>query len=825
MRFYKDGAQILTVDTSTDLLLHFDADNATTSFVDEGNTVHTVTANGNAQHTTSVSKFGGSCATFDGTGDYLSIPDHANWDIAAGNWTIDLWVKHTDHAGTETYIGQYEDGDNYWELKHTHGTGLNFKVQSGAATVVTLTGGEITDTNWHHVALIKYGATPDDYGIYLDGEQVAYVGDASSDTFAGSLYIGSLDATTNPFSGQMDEIRIYDGNPFSASPSASLIDTIVVPTESYPAADGTGSVYELATTYTESELANLRWVQSADVLYITSPNRLPRKLTRTGHAAWTITDVAWDTVDWPPFLDMNVTTTTMDAGATAIGAGVALVASAAYFTSDHVGAYFAMHSGYMKVTSVTNSTNAVVTIIDTLTAHTATANWYEGAWSDEQGWPTSVTFFEDRLCFSGTAENPDRIEMSQTGEYENFKRGELDAADSAVASDGLAIVLSSREVNAVKWMGSTRKLLVGTTGGEWWIDGKDSSSSIDATELPRSRNDSDHGSSSVAPVFIGSTVMFTQRIGKVVRALSYNWELDQYVARDMSILAEHLTNFGNITEMAWQQTPHQVVWCLRSDGTLLGLTYMKEHEVEGWHRHTIGGTNAEIESIACIEGDYEDELWVVAKRTVNSATVRYVERMAPLTQVNTGEGGSTDWVLADSFFVDSGLTYRGVGTSSVSGLSHLEGETVKILADGVVVNDDTVSSGAVSCEVTVSGQPVAVLAEVIHVGLPYNRDVEPLWPIVKDEQGVAIGVAQSIASLKLILYKSAGGKFGRDSSNLVAINYTEGDWDSGSSGTHYSGITPELPFDGGHEGSPTPYIRQDDPLPLTVLAAITEIEV
>jgi hypothetical protein len=109
-----------------------------------------------------------------------------------------------------------------------------------------------------------------------------------------------------------------------------------------------------------------------------------------------------------------------------------------------------------------------------------------------------------------------------------------------------------------------------------------------------------------------------------------------------------------------------------------------------------------------------------------------------LTQVNTGEGGSTDWVLADSFFVDSGLTYRGVGTSSVTGLSHLEGETVNILADGVVCDDDTVSSGAVSCAVTVSGQPVAVLAEVIHVGLPYNRDVEPLWPIVKDEQGVKI---------------------------------------------------------------------------------------
>jgi hypothetical protein len=475
-----------------------------------------------------------------------------------------------------------------------------------------------------------------------------------------------------------------------------------------------------------------------------------------------------------------------------------------------------MHDGYMKVTAVTNAQNAVVTIIDTLASHAATATWYEGAWSDYQGWPTAITFYEDRLCFSGTTRNPDRIELSKTGEYENFKRAILDSNDTAAADDGLSITLASREINVVEWLGSTRKLLTGTSGAEWWIDGKDSNSAIDATELPRSRNDSDHGSASVFPVFIGSTVIFIQRLNKVVRAYSYDWETDQYRGRDVSILAEHLTNFGNIVQLAWQQTPHQIVWALRSDGTLLGLTYMREHQVEGWHRHTAGGTDAEFESIATIQGENEDELWCIVKRTINGGTVRYVERMAPLAQVDTGQGASTDWTLPDAFFVDSGLTYRGVAATNISGLSHLEGETVVALADGVVVTGLTVSSGAIT---------LSTAASVVHVGLNYNADIQPLWPVIKDHQGIAMGIAQSIKSLKLMLYKSSGGKFGPNSSSLSAIKYTDGDWDEGSSGNYYSGITEELPVEGGYEGSPTPYIRQDEPLPLTVLASITEIEV
>jgi hypothetical protein len=143
--------------------------------------------------------------------------------------TLDLRVKFTDHVGTETLISQYGDADNYWVLEHVHGTGLQYRVVSGASTIVTLAGGEVADTNWHHCALIK---VDDEYGLYLDGVQTAYLSDADTDTFAGVLRIGALNAS-NYLDGYVDEIHITDDNYFGAAPNVGLTDTITVPTGPY----------------------------------------------------------------------------------------------------------------------------------------------------------------------------------------------------------------------------------------------------------------------------------------------------------------------------------------------------------------------------------------------------------------------------------------------------------------------------------------------------------------------------------------------------------------------------------------------------------------
>ena len=173
-------------------------------------------------------KLGTSMVSFDGTGDYLTAPDSSDWDVfgsSSDNWTIDFFIRHKDHAGSETYLSQSEDSSNYWQLAHYHSGGLWFGVKSGGSWVIDSTGGgygpEITDTDWHHVALCKVGQ---EYGIYLDGSQGTYTSDSSTDTFAAVLAIGTStwDGTNRDLDGYMGEIRVQNSNVFSAATGFSL---------------------------------------------------------------------------------------------------------------------------------------------------------------------------------------------------------------------------------------------------------------------------------------------------------------------------------------------------------------------------------------------------------------------------------------------------------------------------------------------------------------------------------------------------------------------------------------------------------------------------
>ena len=213
----------LTAITNTKLLLHFDNGEGSVSFDDDGNTDHTVTANGNAiqvighgcdaegnvKTENTAYKFGSTAAYFDGTGDYITLSDSTDWDIVANtdDATVDFWVKHDDHAGTEVYVVQFEDANNQWVIYHVHGTGIYFNVQSASSSVVQINSGdEITDTDWHHIALVKDATV---YKLYLDGTEIGTTTDASVDTFAGSLLIGS--DGTSAFAGYIDELRISKG--------------------------------------------------------------------------------------------------------------------------------------------------------------------------------------------------------------------------------------------------------------------------------------------------------------------------------------------------------------------------------------------------------------------------------------------------------------------------------------------------------------------------------------------------------------------------------------------------------------------------------------
>lgn len=241
------------------LLVHFDGNEGQTVFTDEAGT-HAITTIGDTEVNTANKKFGTGSGYFAGTDDALSIPDHADFDLVASaveKWTIDFWVKFsTLSPGHRTLIGQFEDDDNYWEISYYHNDpfasdGFTFVVVSGGVEIISMSrAGRLSDYDWHHIALCK---VDDEYGIYLDGVQVRYDQDASIDTFAGKLYIGSWYTAASGYIyehvGYIDELCIIDNNRFNASPNVGLTDTITVPTAPITVGVGTVEKYQPRFTF------------------------------------------------------------------------------------------------------------------------------------------------------------------------------------------------------------------------------------------------------------------------------------------------------------------------------------------------------------------------------------------------------------------------------------------------------------------------------------------------------------------------------------------------------------------------------------------------
>lgn len=286
----------------------------------------------------------------------------------------------------------------------------------------------------------------------------------------------------------------------------------------------------------------------------------------------------------------------------------------------------------------------------------ATTRWAFGAWSDVEGWPTHVTFFRERLVFAKASTR--EIWMSVSGDFENFK--DRDDAGDVVDDSAIAIEVASDKVNRIEWMVPSQRLIVGTAGGEFVV-GEITTTDPLAPSNIKADPESSYGSKPVQAIRIGNDVYFVQRSGRKLRDYTFSFEsenLEGYKSQNLSILAPHLLPNGKaITALAYQQEPNSVLWLIRNDGVLLGVTLNLNKRGFGWHRHPIGGSfgtgEAVVEAIGAIpnpDGD-ADELWLIVKRTVDGSTVRYVEYM------------NTEWHEEDdiitAFYVDSGLIYDG----------------------------------------------------------------------------------------------------------------------------------------------------------------------
>jgi hypothetical protein len=623
-----------------------------------------------------------------------------------------------------------------------------------------------------------------------------------------------------------------------------------------------GSVYEISTPYDEQDLTLLRFTQSADVIYITHPLYVSRKLSRYAATNWVLEEIPFEN---GPFDVENTTTTTIQASA--VTGSVTLTASASIFTSGQVGAFLKLtqenngsvnpweagkaitagnirsydgnfyeaqnsattggdppihtdgdvidgtgtvtwrylHSGFgvLQITSVVSGTQAVANVTSRLpdaVSTSATKYWAEGAWSSEKGYPGAVAFSGDRLFFGGSIAAPQTIWGSVVGSYVDFKPGTED--DSS-----LTLTISSSDVNQIRWIDDDEKgLLVGTARGEWVLRPSANNEALTPFNAKATRV-TNFGSNFVEPARVHKAVMFIQSAAKKLREMAYTLDVDGFSAPDMTVRAEHITG-GGVVSMCYQAQPNPVIWAARAGGELIGLSYERDQDVLAWHQHPLGGTDTIVESVTAIPtpDGFADELWLSVKRTINGSTVRTVEYMTEFFGHDTAQD--------DAFFVDCGATYDGAAATTISGLDWLEGETVKVLKDGATHPDVTVSSG----EITLNSA-----GEKVHIGLGYSAVAVTENLEAGQSEGTAQGKKGRVSKALFRLYRTgvfAAGKSAEQTEEIALRNST----DQMGSAPSLMSEDKEVPWNSGWDEECLIAFVSAQPTPATVLAIMPTIE-
>lgn len=709
-----------------------------------------------------------------------------------------------------------------------------------------------------------------------------------------------------------------------------------------------GSAYEIASPYLTAELFEIKFAQSADVLYICHPNHAVRKLSRTGHTSWTLEELLFT---YGPFLDDNTETTTLSSSAIS-GNSVTITASATTginnntgFQTTDVGRLVSIGYGlgYAEITARTSTTVVTADILETLapkvnpsklskeisasdttivvdkiddyaatgtiriddelitytgkdaatrsftgctrgtssttavthrtlayvysTENIATTKWKLGAFSDFSGHPACVSFFEQRLVFAGTNTEPQTIYFSKSGDYENFATGTL-------ADDAMIYTIASNQVNRVRYLKAQRTLIIGTTGGEFTVTADGTDAAVTPTNLTIKKQSS-FGTADVDALPVGNAVIFLQKAKRKFRELAYNFDSDGYVAPDLTILNDAVTDSG-INEFTYQQEPSSILWAVRDDGILIGLTYQRSENVVAWHKHKLGGSFGTnqfgiVESIASISGTLdEDELWVIVKRTINGSTKRYIECFSDF---DFDETNSTDFKFLDSFLTYSGpsttlngtisssatsivltdassftatgtilidnerISYSGKSTNtltgctrgfnstaaaahttgatvkqvvnSFSGLSHLEAQSVGILADGSTHANKTVSSGAITLDRYVNKAAV---------GLNYSSVLQTMRIEGGAEEGTSQGKTKRISKVVLRLFETVGVKVGPDLNNLETIPFRSSSDPMDTPVSTFLAGDKEIEFRDDYNTDGFIFVKQEQALPCSVLA-------
>jgi len=784
-----------------------------------------------------------------------------------------------EFSTTQTYV--LELGNEY----------MRFYKDGGIITEGNKTITAITKANPAVVTSSSHGYSNGDYVII---SSVAGMNQVNGRTFK------VANKTTNTF-----ELQDVDANNIDSSDY-----------QTYTSGGVANKIYEIATPYTTANIPTVKFAQSADIMYLVHPSYAIRELTRTGHTSWTLstptlTTSANKTVSGVTKANPGVVTTSADHGYT----------EGDFVTFTNIGGMTQLNGNVYKVGTVGSSTTFNLQDSGGTNLNTSSYGTFSAGGSDTVNkltdpvlnvttdyYPSSVTFFEQRLVFAGSNNNPQTVWFSKGADYTNFTTGSNDG-------DAMVYTIASNKVNAIRYLSAQRSLIVGTVGGEFVVSASGTTSPITPTNI-QIQKQTNYGAANVDAIQVANVTLFLQRAKRKIRELTYNYDVDSYVAPDMTLLAEHITE-NLVTEMAYQQEPDSVVWMVRGDGYLLGMTYARPEEVIGWHKHKLGGVFGEatitvsdysniatgttititksdgstvtftseaaggtspsetngwrpnesnnttadniytainahadftvanpsaavvtiketsktgtlpitittsdttrlttadegiavVESVASIPTDSnEDQLYLIVKRTIDGTTRRYVEYLQPF------DYGSDQ---SDAFYVDSGLTYSGTSTTAITGLEHLENESVTILADGATHPVKSVSSGAVMTGGSLTLDRSATKAQI---GLPYNSTLQTMRIEGRgSDEGTSQSRTKRINEVTLRLYKSVGVTVGSKLTNMERIPFRSSAASMDAAVPAFTG-DKKIEFRGDFETDGYIYVQQTQPLPLTILS-------
>lgn len=687
-----------------------------------------------------------------------------------------------------------------------------------------------------------------------------------------------------------------------------------------------GGIYEIPTPFLTADLPTLYFSQKNDVITITHIGYEIYELSRFGHTEWTLQSVTLSPSIAPPgslsvsgvggtaavWRATAVKATTLEESIASSSAGASTVPTSGAPRTLTIGAVSGAQEynvyrhdgsgtfGFVGVATGTTFVDNGITPDYTVTPPTLSVDL---TGTDDR--PACNGYLQQRKCYGGKTNAPEEIDASKAGQYKNFSRS------SPLQDDDACIwTPDGAEVNRIRHFVELSEYWVLTQGAEWILTGDGNGNLTPGT--PGLKKRSSHGSAEIQPVIVGDSFLFVQARGSIVRDIKYEANSTGYQGRDLTIFSPHLFEGYTLVHWDYAQIPNSIVWAARSDGHLIGLTYLREHEIWGWHDHD---TYGDFEDAVVVPEGEEDMVYAIIRRTINGATVRYVERMSSrnISDIavdatfmdsylsydgrHTGSttmtlSGGTNWTFDEDLtltasgstfasgdvgkavflkivtatwtpedgasesieilrceivgytsgtvvtvnanktvpaaFQSVAITVWSMAVKNVTGLDHLEGATVSILADGNVMTngiDDpliTVSGGTLS-------EDIESHAEIIHVGLPYVSDAQTLDLEVLGQETLA-DKKKHINQVTLLVESSRGiwaGEPNEDGTVSPDHLYEHAQRTPGDEYSTIEGVTGKvvISMSSSWNTGGRVHIRQRDPLPMSLLAVIPSVSV